>query len=376
MSRTQTKLDTLLAAGRAIFSKADGEGRLLTTIEKADLAAILAGAAIAKDTRDLEAKIDGLGTGSTVHAGSGRTVYLPATPSGDFGAKFAGMYGAAVQRFYGTKDFTLTEGDLSVPSQIPDTVVPDEPTIASLFGQATLTGTDKFTYVREHPYSNGATVVAKGSSKPATTLEAERVEGHTETIAHVIEDIDRVDVADSTYLVDLIGRRLRSGLIACLDTEVLNGTGEDGVHLTGVLDDSDIGSTVFNTDILTTLRDGIRDLRLAQFVPSVVVMSPGDAAVLDELRDSDVFIAGNPAGTPGSPWGLRRVESAYMSDGTALLGDFRQAVLYVREGVTILENPYSKMGTNKIDYRAELRAALAVKNGSAFSIVETGTGSG
>ena len=70
-------------------------------------------------------------------------------------------------------------------------------------------------------------------------------------------------------------------------------------------------------------------------------------------------------------WGLQVVVSEAQTENTALVGDFRQAVLWEREGVSLMvSDQHSDFFTrNLLAILAEMRAAFGVLDPQAFCTV-------
>ena len=324
-----------------------------------------------RDRQVLDAQIAALGRPGDVDLGLRETKVAP----------FAERFHAAFDRGrLGLKDVTISGGtDLSLPMAAPGVFQGDEPSIAGLLSQRRVEGTDQVSFMREAPYTNRAAVVASGGSKPVSDLDISRVTVPVEVVAHIVEGVPNQDLADSSYLREVIDRRGRYGLAQALDDEILHGDGTPATHMYGILEDSDLQSTAFQDDAFTTLRQAIADLRLVQVTPTAIVVHPADAAAMDALRDDQVFVVGG-AGSPDRPWGVPRIESTYIDQGTALVGDFGYASLFMREFVSILADPFNGVGgsnsqKNLTDFRFELRAAVGIGRGDAFTVADLTGGS-
>ena len=100
--------------------------------------------------------------------------------------------------------------------------------------------------------------------------------------------------------------------------------------------------------------------------------------VVDAPAGSGDYLLGPQASAP-SPmlWGIKVVPSPNLAPGTAIVGQFSAATLYVREQMTIAwaetgDGPGGKdlFGTNAVRARAEVRCLLAVHVGAAFAEVD------
>ena len=71
-------------------------------------------------------------------------------------------------------------------------------------------------------------------------------------------------------------------------------------------------------------------------------------------------------------WGLPAVPSKVLAPGTAIVGDFSQCTLYVREGanVRISDSDQDDFIRNRVTLLGEGRFGLAVWQPAAFAVVD------
>lgn len=128
------------------------------------------------------------------------------------------------------------------------------------------------------------------------------------------------------------------------------------------------------------IREAITMVQVAGAEPDGILIHPNDAAFLDVQRavaGDGGYFGGGPFGGPRTAvWGgLRYVVSTSATEGTAIVGAFRQgATLYRKGGLrTDVSNSHDDwFRKNIVAIRAELRSITAVHNPELFVEVETG----
>ena len=270
-------------------------------------------------------------------------------------------------------------------SPITDLVGDRELTIADLVTNGTTTS-DTVEYVRVTSKTNNASPVVEASAssgtsgvKPESALALAVVSTTVKTIAHWIPMTKRA-ASDAPQVRTLVDAFLRTGLEEALEDEILTGDGT-GEHFTGILSTSGIGSVGSAGTDLDAIVDAIRTVRVTgRRRANAVVMHPNDfwSTGFALAKDgNDNYLLGNGIITNGASdarlWGLRLVVTEAATEGQALVGDFRQAVLWRREGVTLtVSDSHSDFFTrNLLAILAELRAAFGVLDPQAFCTVES-----
>jgi HK97 family phage major capsid protein len=216
--------------------------------------------------------------------------------------------------------------------------------------------------------------------KPQSALALEVVTSPVRTIAHWIPLTKRA-AADAPQVRTLIDNFLRYGLNEELEDQILSGNGS-GENLTGILNSSPetVGSTGTDIDAIV---DAIKKVRVTgRRRPNAVVFHPNDwystgfllAKTGDGTNSAANYLIGDPRASIdqlNTLWGLRVVVSEAMTENTALVGDFRQAVLWEREGVSILvSDQHADFFTrNLLAVLGEMRAAFGVLDPQAFCTV-------
>jgi HK97 family phage major capsid protein len=214
-----------------------------------------------------------------------------------------------------------------------------------------------------------------GGYKPESGLALERVSTTVKTLAHWMPITKRA-ASDAGQVRTLVDNFLTIGLDEKLEDQIIAGVGT-GENFQGILNAGILTVGSAGTD-LDAIVDAIRSIRVTgRRRPTAVVMHPNDWFSAGFLLAKDT--AGNYLlGGPGAGldalntlWGLQVVTSEAMTENTALVGDFRQAVLWEREGTTLsMSDSHLDFFTrNLLAILAERRAAFGVLDSQAFSTV-------
>jgi HK97 family phage major capsid protein len=275
------------------------------------------------------------------------------------------------------------------------------PSTVDLIGQRELTVRDLVTigstesdtveYVRVTGKTNAAAPVAEATSsglstvyntpdaaqgyKPESALALEVVSTTVKTIAHWIPITKRA-ASDASQVRTLVDNFLRYGLEEELEDQMLSGAGT-GENFTGILSSSPqtVGSA--GTDIDAVV-DAIAAVRVTgRLKPNALVINPSDWYSTGFLTAKDTagnYLIGDPRASIdqlNTLWGLRVVVTEGLAANTALVGDFTQAVLWEREGVSLMvSDQHSDFFTrNLLAILAEMRAAFGVLDPQAFCTI-------
>lgn len=258
------------------------------------------------------------------------------------------------------------------------------------------TGSDTVEYVRVTSKTNAAAPTAEattadaptqdgttgplipaagGGYKPESALALEVVSTTVKTIAHWIPMTKRA-ASDAPQVRTLVDNFLRYGLNEELEDQILNGSGA-GENFTGILQSSPqtVGSAGTDIDAIV---DAIAAVRVTgRRRPTALVIHPSDWYSTGFLTAKDSqgnYLIGDPRASVdqlNQLWGLQVVVTEAMTQNTALVGDFRQAVLWEREGVNVLvSDQHADFFTrNLLAILAEMRAAFGVLDPQAFCTV-------
>lgn len=238
------------------------------------------------------------------------------------------------------------------------------------------TGSDTVEYVRQGAHTNAAAVVPEATAtgdatgaKPESDMALSVVTENVKTIAHWVAATNRA-LADAGQLRTLIDAFLRYGLEEELEDQMINGSGV-GENFTGILNTTGTSSQAWDTDMLTTTRKArTKVMTEGRAQATGYVLNPLDWEALDLTQDAENrYYFGGPMvmGTPRL-WGLPVVESEAIAEGTAIVADWRLAVLWDRAQASITtSNSHSDFFIrNLVAILAELRAAFGVIRPQAF----------
>lgn len=235
------------------------------------------------------------------------------------------------------------------------------------------TGSNMVEYVQETSYTNAAAEVAEGAVKPEAGLTFSLVQAAVQVIAHW-NAITKQAAADSPQLRSYIDNRMTDGVLDRLEEELLVG---DGVapNLRGILNTSGILTQAKGTDTsVDAILKAITKVRLGNIEPNAVLLHPNDWQEIRLMKDgtSGQYLFGPPSQAGDSTlWGLPMDSSANLTEGTGLVGDFRQAEVWIREGVRVsLSDSHADFFIrNQLVLLAEMRAAFGVLRPAAFASI-------
>lgn len=250
------------------------------------------------------------------------------------------------------------------------------------------TQSDLVEFVRQTAQVTQATVVGEATAtagdsgtKPEGAMTFEKVQEPVKTIAVWIPATRRA-LSDASQLRGLIDSELREDLEEHLEDQIIAGDGSstDGEDFVGILETSGVLTQDWSTDLLTTARKAVTALRVTgKSRPTAWLVHPNDAETIDLLQDEEKrFYYGGPAeGGVARLWRYPVVESEAVTEGTAILGDWRKAVLWDREQASIqVSDSHSDFFIrNMVAVLAECRMAFGVIRPSAFISVPLSAGS-
>jgi HK97 family phage major capsid protein len=247
------------------------------------------------------------------------------------------------------------------------------------------TDSDTIEYVREdvvddnvtgQPYGTSLTEAEYGWTKDTTTVKRR---------GHWIPATEGA-LMDAGQLQTLLDNRLAAGVQRDTEQQIWNGngTGENFLGILAAARAAEQQSVPAGTETYSRLHNQIHraltKIRLANldgdYYPNAFVINPVDWEALVLERDANGnYVHGGGMNEPGTVWGIRPVVTNLAASGTSVVGDFTQAVLWVRSGVAVsASNQHSDFFLKGlVALKAEYRAAFAILQKSAFVRVNMST---
>lgn len=307
-----------------------------------------------------------------------------------------------VEGFFGKDVVTgasaTSGGAFVTPSRygpVTDLVGVRETTIRDLCTNITI-NSDTFEFVQVTGKTNNAATVAEATTaadptantttgdledaagagtKPESAMTFAVVSTPVETIAHLMP-ITRRAAADAPQVRQLIDQFLLEGLAEEEEDQILNGDGTSP-NLDGILQTTGINTVGSAGTDIDAIVDAIREIRADRRRPTGLVVHPNDWYSTGFLLAKDAngnYLLGDPRASVdqlNTLWGLQVVVTEAMTENTALVGDFRQAVVADRQqsAIYVTDSHKDWFGRNLLAVLAEERLALGVLDPEAFCTV-------
>lgn len=234
--------------------------------------------------------------------------------------------------------------------------------------------------------------VAELAQKPETTAMTLATVTASVFTAAGLATVSNQLLADSDPAVDqLVTTDLAKRLVALEETAFINGDG-NGKPL-GILNTPGIGATPLTStaviDLLDAILDAVADVETDHGSPSAILMHPRTWTRILKSRDTQGAYYIAPASGPQDPrtgqrgpvktlWGYPIVTSnrvptnlgAGTNESRVIVGDFREALILDRQGITVDESSHVHFTTNQTVFRAEQRVGFtAARTPAAFNVV-------
>lgn len=220
---------------------------------------------------------------------------------------------------------------------------------------------------------NAAAPVAEGDPASESTLTFVKDTAVVRDLRTFVPASTRA-LADAAQLETIANNFLTYAIQEELEDQIINGNGI-GENMTGIFNTGYVQAQAYDTSIITSIRKAIRKVEtVGNSRASAVLVHPEDNEKIDLLMDNDdTYYFGGPA-TSSTPtiWGLPRVVSSAVPVGNAIVGDFRKAIIWERQPLTVSMYPqhsdYAIKGL--VALVAQARAAFGVIHPEAFCTVD------
>ena len=216
-------------------------------------------------------------------------------------------------------------------------------------------------HLRENAWTNAAREVTQAQAKPESALTFTTKNFVVETVAHWLKITEQL-AADAPAVVDYVNRRLRHGLAAKIESQLILGDGTSPA-LSGFTDSGNYTAYSLSASG-DTIHDAASKAKYAMWAatgeaPDTVVVNPADWGAEERTREgaSGMYLFGGLTMA-----GMQVVLSNSVSAGNILVMNVQQgAVIFERQGATVeIGRTGSDFTSNLLTIRAEERLALAV----------------
>ena len=194
------------------------------------------------------------------------------------------------------------------------------------------------------PVAEATAITGTSGTKPEGGLTFTLETAEVRTIAVWVGATRRI-LSDAPGFRAYVDEYLSSDIALEVEDQVLSGTGT-GENFTGIFNTTGTntaGPPGAGESMIHVIREGIRLVQVnGRTNPTAIVVHPADAETLDLLQvnsEANHFVSSPFAAGPRVLFGVPVVVTDANPQGFALVGDFRKAVLFDREQVTIASGP-------------------------------------
>ncbi|MFI9118685.1 phage major capsid protein [Streptomyces bikiniensis] len=271
----------------------------------------------------------------------------------------------------------LTSGSVDAPTMVRTGLfaMPSNPArLLDLIVDVQSVPGNEFEYLQQTVRTDNAAAVVDAATKPTSIYTVASIQDRVRVYAHLSEPIPLRLFADHKDLRPFLESEMTRGVLDALEEDIVSGA-VAGENVVGILNTTGIGTTAYATSVPVTLRKALTAMQTAHEAPTAWALNPADAEALDLLLTADGEYVGSSADGQfaySNIFGqIPRVITTSVPAGTALLADWSQCRLYVREGTRIdVDSSGALFDTNRAKFRAEGRFGFAVNRPSAFRVVD------
>ncbi|WP_193669326.1 phage major capsid protein [Nocardioides salarius] len=297
---------------------------------------------------------------------------VPARSGGSTWAKSVTVGLAKSAHGMGVK--ALLTGEITTPPAVTVSPLPAVPT--RLLDLVPREGLDQhtFEYLRQVVATNNADVVADNATKPTSVYTFESVEDRARVIAHLSEPFPIRYASDHASVLQVLESQMETGIFEVIERLIVSGTGL-GEEWTGILNTSGVEQVAFNTDPLVTLRKARTVQELKGEAITGVAMHPSDIEALDLMREDGAtggFLFTDAVGERIFGPGVRGVPSVAVPVGTAIVGNWSQTRLRIREAAHTLAATQAGdlFDKNQMKLRSEGRFGFQFFRPASMAVVD------
>ena len=228
------------------------------------------------------------------------------------------------------------------------------------------TGTDSVTLMREASFTNNAAGQTEGDEKAQSAITFNKYQVVIETIAHWLK-VSKQLIADAPAVVSYIENRLRWGVEAAVDNQLMNGNGTSP-NLSGLLDSGNFTAytPTSGDNLIQAINRAKYQLWAIGYIADTVYVNPADWGA-QEIERADGATGMYLYGAPGTnsnqnPFGVRVVITPRIAAGSFAIGQLSIAAgVWNRSGATI-EMGYedNDFTSNLVTILGEVRLGLGV----------------
>jgi HK97 family phage major capsid protein len=382
-SRRQACIDTAKELGYRRWSD-DKTGELRKMFKASDAT-----------LRALDARI--AETRSEIQRSGGDNPFVQAIKAGGGGERSAAIEADAWARRVATRlaarnaeNRAISSGSLDIPNLVPPYVsaLPWPKRLIDLLVNRMVATSNVIEFFQQTVKTNNAAPVADLAEKPTSTFTLTPVQDRCRVIAHLSEPVPVRYLQDVEQVQPFLAREMAQGILAALEHQVISGDGT-GENMTGLLNLAGTTAVPYQGDPLTTIRHSLTQLQNLGEEPTGIALNPVTAEEIDLTRwgsQGGLLTSGfdhpNNVGYGsstnffGDDSQVKRVISPSVPAGTAIIGDWSQVVLYVRESMSLVLNYWSDalFSTNAFILRCEMRTVAGFLRPQAFAVATiTGT---
>jgi HK97 family phage major capsid protein len=237
------------------------------------------------------------------------------------------------------------------------------------------TASDTIEWVVEKTFTNAAAETPENDATgaPEGAIDFDKLSTACQWIPFFLPTTRQI-LNDEPRLRAWIETRMVYGVRHRLQDQVIAGTGLLGTlkgitHTPNVLTHAKGADTVL-ADVIHKAKTAVIVQTSGNYVPSSVVLHPNDneRLVLSKDGNARYFFGGPGSDGVSTIWGMRPIVHPAVAEGSPLVGDFNQAELYVREGVSVnvSDSHADFFRRSLLAWLAGGRFALAVLQPAAF----------